>query len=921
MMARRKPTPRQLRPVSTHSANPAPVQRRPRLARADMLLLAALFTSGGAAVGLEFIWLRMLGLALGAESFGMLGVLAGFFAGLALGAAAFHLRIVRSARPISFYVAAEVAIALYALASPWFIPLLTEKIPRALWPWVGANQSFLALALDVAVAGAVFIPATLCMGITTVAAVEAMRRGRAAEAHARIVAWLYGANTVGAAAGVLVCTYWLMPQFGVRIASSLLALLSIAAAGGALLWQRARPVSDVPLATAKGRAPHDVSRAVPSARLGYLLLFCTGAAGIAIETLGTYVLAQVFDNTVHTFADILVVYLLGTAIGARLYASDGLQRWLDEPARATSTLLYALALASMLSAVVLRAAPALLAALSPADSYAGRMVAEALVAAAAFLPVTIVMGAVYSHVLGAYAARGVGVASAWNALGAALAPFVFALLIVPVFGYGVAFFAAVALYSLCFVSAALVARERHVPLRFALLIVAGVITFSPLVLVRFPSGAELLAQRTGLHGVVSVWQGAGGAEGLRRALQVDQKQVMGGLPGFVTKRMGHLAMLLADEPRRVAFLGVGTGITAGAALSHPVAHVTGVELVPEMLAMLQWFAPDNNGLERNSRVSLLASDARRYVRGVDERFDAVVADLYHPSRDGTASLYTVEHFTAIRERLTANGTFVQWLPLYQLRTDDLRTVMRTFLEVFPDAHAFIGNYSGNARLALVARRGDADLRVALPVVLRSVGDRSGAGEVFDGLRDVLASYMTDAAGMRAFAGNAPINTDTNQRLTFDAAAGALLGESRLAHESLRALLAYRKPFPDTLLKSDATESISSVRQRVAPYASAVTHYLQGEIERLDAPAGTSPAKATEFYLAAYRADPAFTLAIGKVIELGLADITQGDALVTRLLSITPAQPELVRLRDRLAVAPNVDQKRALLARFLETGGD
>ena len=45
----------------------------------------------------------------------------------------------------------------------------------------------------------------------------------------------------------------------------------------------------------------------------------------------------------------------------------------------------------------------------------------------------------------------------------------------------------------------------------------------------------------------------------------------------------------------------------------------------------------------------------------------------------------LEHFTAIRERLAANGTFVQWLPLYQLRTDDLRTVMRTFLEVFPHA--------------------------------------------------------------------------------------------------------------------------------------------------------------------------------------------------------------------------------------------
>ena len=52
-----------------------------------------------AALGLELIWIRILGLAFGSESFGMLGVLAGFFAGLALGAAVLHRAILRSERP------------------------------------------------------------------------------------------------------------------------------------------------------------------------------------------------------------------------------------------------------------------------------------------------------------------------------------------------------------------------------------------------------------------------------------------------------------------------------------------------------------------------------------------------------------------------------------------------------------------------------------------------------------------------------------------------------------------------------------------------------------------------------------------------------------------------------------------------------
>lgn len=45
-----------------------------------------------------------------------------------------------------------------------------------------------------------------------------------------------------------------------------------------------------------------------------------------------------------------------------------------------------------------------------------------------------------------------------------------------------------------------------------------------------------------------------------------------------------LPLALAGRARSVYFLGVGTGITAGAALRHPAEQVTAVELIPEVLA-------------------------------------------------------------------------------------------------------------------------------------------------------------------------------------------------------------------------------------------------------------------------------------------------------------------------------------------------
>jgi len=894
----------------------------------DCMLLIALLCSGAAAVGLEVIWLRIVGLALGAESFGMLGVLAGFFAGLAIGSAALHARVVRTPRPIGLYVGAELAITMYALASPWFMPALTQFIPRLLGPWVGANQSLAALILDVVVAGAVLVPATFCMGITTVAAVQALRRVRGAFVRDRSVAFAYAANTAGATIGVLACTYGLLPRFGTTVGSSALAALSLLAAALAFTWQRRRAPARIEEQAAARPPAGDLelaTRAITSVRAGYGLLFCTGAAGIGVETVGTYVLAEVFENTVHTFADILAVYLLGTALGARVYASNRMQRRIRSPAEGTTVLLFALTCTGLLCATVLRFAPQLLGILAPTGaSYVARIAAEAFVAAMAFLPVTVFMGATYSHVMGAYTAHGIGYASAWNTLGAAIAPFVFGLLLVPAFGYGVAFFAAISVYAFCFVHHAIVRGHHRLTPGIAGLVFGGALAFSPLVLVRFPPGIQVLAQRTGLYGVVSVWEDSQpGLDGLRRALQVDQRQVMGGLPGFVTARMGHLAMLLGNEPREVLFLGVGTGLTAGAALDYDVAHVTGVELVPEMLDMLHWFAPENNELRRDHRVTLFASDARRFVRGTDRRFDAIVADLYHPSRDGSASLYTIEHFRAIRDRLNERGVFVQWLPLNQLRTEDLRTIMRTFLEVYPHAHAVLGNYSDNARLALVGwrTRGAGAPRPGLDIttVERVLEHRTGP-QVFDGLRDVLASYMFDAPTMRRFAGDAPLNTDVNQRFAYDAASAAVLGESGHAHESLRAVLAFRQPFPDDFVILPAGESVPALRKRVGPYGDAVSHYMRAEVARLDIPVAW-PAAAVDEYLAAYRAEPAFTLAIGRLIELAIREPGQSRALVEQLLAITPNQPELLRLSDRLAATDTTEGTRALLAHFLETGGD
>src|SRR5262245_33585041 len=168
-------------------------------------------------------------------------------------------------------------------------------------------------------------------------------------------------------------------------------------------------------------------------------LAVAGLLGIGYEVLVVRVLSQIAENTVYTFAILLAVYLVGTALGAASYRNS----WRDR-------LLPILAAACLLGTLSLWGAESLkrlvLAAFGPGMATA--LAAEAAIAVAAFLPPTIVMGALFSDLGTQARADGVsfGRALGANTLGAAVAPLMFGVLLLPALGSKTALLLVVAGY-------------------------------------------------------------------------------------------------------------------------------------------------------------------------------------------------------------------------------------------------------------------------------------------------------------------------------------------------------------------------------------------------------------------------------------------------------------------------------------------
>ena len=701
-----------------------------------------MIASGFAGLGYQIIWTQQSALWLGHESAAVLATVAAFFGGLSAGAFALGRRIERSLWPGRWYAVCELVIGLWSVVLAFVMAPASEALlaltgaqPSVVWQWaIAFFGTFLLL-----------LPATAAMGAT----LPAMERvtARLSTEGSRI-AMLHACNTLGAVLGVLVVAFWCVPALGLARSAALCALLNVVCAVAA--WR----AFGVPIGVSSpGPVPVPVpvlQTASPSRML--VLLAATGLLGIGYEVLVVRVLSQVAENTVYTFAMLLAIYLIGSALGAAAY-----QRWrraVMAPRALLDRLLWLLAAACLLGSLSLWGAEAgksmLVARLD--GSMTAALTAEAALAVAAFLLPTFAMGALFSHLACEARAAGIGFGRvlAANTLGAAAAPLVFGVALVPAIGPKLALLLVVAGY--------LALSSRPSLAVWAGTALAAVLAWvlPPLAFVDVPEGGRIVSYREGAMAAVSVVEDAAGVLRLR----IDNRQQEGSSASALADgRQALLPLLLHPAPRHALFLGLGTGVTALSATLDPQLQVDAVELLPEVIEAAAHFNAD----APEPRFRVIAADARRFVRASKARYDLIVSDNFHPARSGSGALYTVEHFRAVQDRLADGGVFCQWLPLHQLDLPTLRSIVRAFMLVYPNGMAMLATNSlETPTLGLVSRREGSRFSAEAGRARLAAGAAWQRSPAAYGLADEFALFGSFVAGPRAlirFAAAAPVNTD------------------------------------------------------------------------------------------------------------------------------------------------------------------
>ncbi len=679
--------------------------------RIALLLVGIIFfISGALALVYEVTWARMLAREFGSDAVAIAIVVAVFMLGLGLGARLAGRLGDRLRNPLRAYGFLEIGLSLYVLASPLLIGLFLPVLGLL---GHGAIENIWLLNGARAVLGLlVLLPPTLLMGaglpLVIRFAMDMARNGPSAAVG------LYAINIVGAVVGVLAAGFWLLPVMGMTSLLQMAALANLVLGLCVLALSRSvedssRSRRDVPATTegAMGQGGMNLVAAV----------FLVGLASMACQLAWTRVIVLVVGGSAYAFATILAVFLVGLGLGAWLAtviarkSADRVVIWFLGAGLAAI-------IAVFVSTMVLPTLPGFfLEHFDPdlADSRWSLLQTQVLVAAALFLAPVVFMGMLFPLILRValatmdrpadvtgklYLANTAGCVVGAMAAGLALIP---AIGILPtlLIAIGAICYAVLLVHSgstglraQVALGAVLIAGYGAgwfvVPPWNALVMASGISEYarayqqfsSDDLAARLAQRSELLYYRDGRTATVSVMRN------LRRSdLYIATNGKVDGSSDFdmpTQKLSAHLPMLIHADPRDVAVVGMGTGSTAGSASLHPeVERIDVIEIEPAMVEGARWFAQYNHRVHEHPNVNIRMTDGRLHLSLSSNQYDVITSQPSNPWIAGVASLFTREYFELGARALKPDGVFAQWIQVYDMSPDNLRSVVRTFNEVFP----------------------------------------------------------------------------------------------------------------------------------------------------------------------------------------------------------------------------------------------
>lgn len=722
-------------------------------------LLIVFLLSGIPALIYEVVWARFLATAFGTTTGATALVIAAFMAGLGFGSVYWGKRVDTSARPVRLFSLLQFGIALAGL----IIILIFKNMPslyRTLFSILRTGPTSSLVIIFIISFLLMFIPTFFMGGTFPVMSRAFVWREKDI---GRDVGKLYTVNTFGGIIGAGAAGFILIAYTGLTITHVI--ALGINLALGILTFKTA--VTRSPGAPAGDPGEKTYSDGVRNFIL--VVAGCSGLAGLAYEILWIRTLAIFLPNSTYTFSSVLIVYLGGITLGSIIYTRF-LNSW-KQRLFLLAALQAFIGGYAIIVTLFLHRLPGLLFTFSRILTIPLFKIAlpSILLASVIMMIPTILMGISFPLVCKIYSksinrlGHGVGSVYFINTVGSVIGSLGAGFLLIPLFGVlrSIIF---VALLNLATAAILFVmqkdTRRRRVVLwpgigiasiltLWALIMTPRLYILPPSLYVGYEDADEVLFYKETRDGTVIVREDP---QTKVRGCHVNNSTVIGtsydGLK--VVKMLGHLPFLVNPRAGNALIIGFGIGVTTAAIAQHDVEYIDCVEICPEVKEAARFFTDFNNEVYTSPKVNFIAGDGRNHLLLTEKKYDIISCDPTHPTL-GSGNLYTKEYFQLCKKHLNDDGVVVQYLPFHKMSPAEFRSLMKTFVEVFPHASIWLGHSHGillgTDHVLYI------DFQQARNLVARLQDD------IINDPYLLATAFLLDEGAVRSFAAKARVHTD------------------------------------------------------------------------------------------------------------------------------------------------------------------
>ncbi|MEW6381602.1 MAG: fused MFS/spermidine synthase [bacterium] len=847
----------------------------------SQLILTLFFLSGFCGLLYEITWSRLIGLTLGNSTEAITATVAAFMAGMAIGGYAGGKVADRRINSLWLYGILEGLAGLYALALP-FLLRLARPLLSSLYQNAQAGQSTMILARFAVCCAVLLVPAALFGAMLPLLSRFLIRQP---DQFGNLIGKLYGLNLFGAALGALVSGLWLIPHLGVSKTIYLAALIEFLICGWVLILSGKEGHDAVTSASAPAQTdgidlPFRDSSPL-SSPLILLAMALSGASALVYEITWTRAIIMIIGSTVYAFSLMLTAVIAGLALGSMCAA-----RLIDR--RKDLVLIFGL-LEIGVGGATFGLAPffeKLTLVVIPMFNLFGNNFAalQAIELSGLFflmlLP-SLLLGMIFPLMSTMYVrgtdrpGGGVGATLMANSLGAVAGTVASGLFLIPAIGIQKTMLAA-SMVNVFLGSSALlfspslsgIKKAAAFPLAFGCGLLffitqpewnKALISGAPYVYGRVYAGlsrqgsgqsvkeivlnqADLLFYQEDAQTTVSVKKD----KGEQLFLQLNGKTDASSREDNCTQRLlAHIPLLLHPDPQQVMVLGLGSGVTLGAAEKYStVKHLDCIEISPAVIRAAACFNEVNGRSLDDPRLRIIVGDGREHLALTDQKYDVIISQPCSPWIAGMSGLLTREFFQLCRERLNGTGLCCIWLQTCNLDMASSQSVVKAFGEVFPS----LSIWEARPGIDYLLIGGTGEIKLDYQLVQRKMAGESLHRELKTvGLPrpdDLLARFVMSKEGAARYVQGACAHTDDTTWLEFHAP--KLLYQETI-NEHLQALNALRGLDFASLLTAPAAEA-GSLKDTLPKAFEAQKHYALAEMDLLRNKQEEGARKIKEAYL-------------------------------------------------------------------------